>query len=126
LPEDNVAATDIQRVGTMPLADAPAHIELPQVQYHYIQAKPQELDPKQQQAEANARVLEYLEKSLKAYEPQATHQLISVVENEEPNSHIYGLSKIDEINSFVEDEARAGANGQAAVIKLHQSAADAE
>jgi hypothetical protein len=42
LPEDNVEPTDIQRVGTMPLADAPAHIELTQVQYQqhqYIQSK---------------------------------------------------------------------------------------
>lgn len=47
LPEDGVEPTDIQRVGTMPLADAPAHIELTQAQYHYIQAsKPEELDPK--------------------------------------------------------------------------------
>ena len=114
----------------MPLADAPAHIELTQAQYHHIQvSKPEELDPKQKQStatkEANARVLEYLEKSLKAYEPAAAPQLISVVENE-PNAHKVkpnGLSKIEERNSFAEDEARAGASGRAAaVIKLHQNA----
>tara|TARA_B110000285_G_C14927709_1_gene515857 strand:+ start:727 stop:882 length:156 start_codon:yes stop_codon:yes gene_type:complete len=48
-----------------------------------------------------------------------------VVENE-PNAHKVkpnGLSKIEERNSFAEDEARAGASGRAAaVIKLHQNA----
>jgi hypothetical protein len=44
-----------------------------------------------------------------------------VVENE-PKAHPNGLSKIEEINSFVEDEARAAASGRAAAaIKLHQN-----